>query len=141
MKPHTFAVCAYRDSPYLEACIRSLKGQSVPTDIILCTSTPSPYIMDMADKYGIPVHVREGKSRIMDDWNFAYHMADSRFVTIAHQDDMYQKDYVKLLLESWKRYPDMTLFTGETNPARYIYQSAGFKIVKTWSDMEKVIKK
>lgn len=35
----------------------------------------------------------------------------------------------------------MTLFTGETNPARYIYQSAGFKIVKTWSDMEKVIKK
>ena len=112
MKPHTFAVCAYRDSPYLEACIRSLKGQSVPTDIILCTSTPSPYIMDMADKYGIPVHVREGKSRIMDDWNFAYHMADSRFVTIAHQDDMYQKDYVKLLLESWKRYPDMTLFTG-----------------------------
>lgn len=34
----------------------------------------------------------------------------------------------------------MTLFTGETNPARYIYQSAGFKIVKTWSDMEKIIK-
>lgn len=35
----------------------------------------------------------------------------------------------------------MTLYTGETNPARYIYQAAGFKIVKTWSDMEKVIKK
>lgn len=34
----------------------------------------------------------------------------------------------------------MTLFTGETNPARYIYQSAGFKIVKTWADMEKKIK-
>ena len=33
----------------------------------------------------------------------------------------------------------MTLFTGETNPARYIYQSAGFKIVKTWADMEKKI--
>lgn len=31
----------------------------------------------------------------------------------------------------------MTLFTGETNPARRIYRSAGFKIVKTWSDMEK----
>lgn len=31
----------------------------------------------------------------------------------------------------------MTLFTGETNPARRIYSSAGFKIVKTWSDMEK----
>ena len=33
----------------------------------------------------------------------------------------------------------MTLFTGETNPARRIYQSAGFKIVRTWSDMEKEI--
>lgn len=33
----------------------------------------------------------------------------------------------------------MTLFTGETNPARRIYQSAGFKIVKTWSDMEKSV--
>ena len=39
-------------------------------------------------------------------------MADSSLVTIAHQDDLYQKDYSKLLLESWKRYPDMTLFTG-----------------------------
>lgn len=33
----------------------------------------------------------------------------------------------------------MTLFTGETNPARNIYQSAGFKIVKTWADMEKKV--
>lgn len=34
----------------------------------------------------------------------------------------------------------MTLFTGENNPAREMYTAAGFKIVKTWSDMEKVIK-
>lgn len=33
----------------------------------------------------------------------------------------------------------MTLFTGENNPARRIYASAGFKIVKTWSDMQKDI--
>ncbi|WMJ24387.1 GNAT family N-acetyltransferase [Paludicola sp. MB14-C6] len=32
----------------------------------------------------------------------------------------------------------MTLFTGETNPARNIYEGAGFKIVKTWADMERV---
>ena len=31
----------------------------------------------------------------------------------------------------------MTLFTGETNPARNIYEAAGFKIVKTWADMRK----
>ena len=31
----------------------------------------------------------------------------------------------------------MTLFTGTDNPAGQIYQNAGFKIVKTWADMEK----
>ncbi len=33
----------------------------------------------------------------------------------------------------------MTLFTGETNPARNIYESAGFKIVKTWICMRKTL--
>lgn len=31
----------------------------------------------------------------------------------------------------------MTLFTGENNPARNIYEAAGFKIVRTWMDMRK----
>lgn len=31
----------------------------------------------------------------------------------------------------------MTLFTGETNPARNIYEAQGFKIVRTWADMRK----
>lgn len=31
----------------------------------------------------------------------------------------------------------MTLFTGETNPARNIYEAAGFKIVRTWMNMRK----
>lgn len=33
----------------------------------------------------------------------------------------------------------MTLFTGETNPARNIYEAAGFQIVRTWADMRKEI--
>lgn len=32
----------------------------------------------------------------------------------------------------------MTLFTGEANPARNIYESAGFKIVKSWAGMRKI---
>lgn len=107
---HTFAVCAYKDSLYLEECIRSLKGQTVPTNIILCTSTPSPYIQDLAEKYEIPVYVREGKSDIRDDWNFAYDTAKTQFVTIAHQDDVYGKDYTKVLLEKIRRYPDLSIF-------------------------------
>lgn len=35
----------------------------------------------------------------------------------------------------------MTLFTGENNPARKIYESHGFNIVKTWSDIRKTLNK
>lgn len=31
----------------------------------------------------------------------------------------------------------MTLFTGEQNPARKIYEAAGFQIVRSWADMRK----
>ncbi len=31
----------------------------------------------------------------------------------------------------------MTLFTGEANPARNIYEAAGFRIVRAWADMRK----
>lgn len=34
----------------------------------------------------------------------------------------------------------MTLFTGENNPARNIYEAAGFKMVRTWADMKKTIR-
>ncbi|MEG0688171.1 MAG: glycosyltransferase family A protein [Hungatella sp.] len=106
MHTHSFAICAYGNSPYLEACIRSLKRQSIPTPIILCTSTPSSYIDRLADVYGIPVYVREGESDIQTDWNFAYQMADSKLVTIAHQDDMYHKNYAATVQNCWNRHPD-----------------------------------
>lgn len=111
MNTHTFAICAYKDSPYLEACIRSLKKQTVPAKVILCTSTPSPYIQGMADRYGIPVYVRDGESDIQADWNFACHMADTSLVTIAHQDDMYHKRYAETVQKCWKKYPDTSVMT------------------------------
>ncbi len=110
METHTFAVCAYQDSPYLEACIRSLKRQTVPSRIILCTSTPSKYIARMAELYGLPLYVREGESDIRDDWNFAYAKADTRLVTIAHQDDRYAKNYAAEVQKCWQKYQDTTVF-------------------------------
>lgn len=111
MIPHTFAICAYQDSPYLEACIKSLKRQSVETEIILCTSTPSKYIQALAEVFDLPLYVREGESDIQADWNFAYEKASGRLVTIAHQDDCYHKDYAKRVQECWEKYPDTTVFT------------------------------
>lgn len=110
MLSHTFAICAYGESPYLEACIRSLKRQTVKTRIILCTSTPGAFLEDLAARYRLPLYIREGASDIQEDWNFAYGKADTDLVTIAHQDDCYHRDYARTLLGCWERYPDTTVF-------------------------------
>ncbi|MDD3796425.1 MAG: glycosyltransferase family A protein, partial [Lachnospiraceae bacterium] len=60
MHQHTFVICAYKKSPYLEACIQSLKKQTVPSDIIMVTSTPNEHISEMSVKYGIPLYISEG---------------------------------------------------------------------------------
>jgi hypothetical protein len=96
---HTYAICAYKESQYLEECVISLVNQSKKSKIIMCTSTPCDYIKGIAEKYDIPLYIREGKSDIKDDWNFAYNMADTEFVTIAHQDDVYDKEYGKELYD------------------------------------------
>ncbi len=101
---HCFAVSAYKESPYLENCIRSLMAQTVMSKIIICTSTPNEYIRTMAEKYKLELYVRDGESDIREDWNFAYNMADSEYVTIAHQDDLYSKRYVEKLLENLSAY-------------------------------------
>ena len=69
---HTFAICAYKESPYLEECITSLMEQTVKSEIFIATSTPNKYIDDIAAKYNLKVYVNEGESGITQDWNFAY---------------------------------------------------------------------
>ena len=59
----------------------------------MTTSTPNVFIKSLAEKYEVPLWIREGKSDIRDDWNFAYNKANSKYVTIAHQDDLYFSDY------------------------------------------------
>lgn len=98
METHTFAICAYKESPYLEECILSLKGQTVKSRIIMVTSTPNNYIEEMAGKYQIPCYINNGEHGITQDWNFGYRCADSKYVTIAHQDDIYDRDYLETAL-------------------------------------------
>jgi len=96
---HTFAVCAYRESPYLEECIRSLLAQTVPANILVATSTPNAFIEGIAKKYGLPLFINHGEGGITQDWNFAYARTQTPYVTIAHQDDVYEPDYLACVLE------------------------------------------
>lgn len=97
-KDHTFAICAYKESEYLEACIKSLKQQTVKTKIIICTSTPNQYIRDMAEKYEVELFIREGQSGLANDWNFAVSCVKTKLYTLCHQDDYYFKDYASMIL-------------------------------------------
>ena len=40
MSKHSFAVMAYKNSPYLADCLDSLKSQTVRREIYITTSTP-----------------------------------------------------------------------------------------------------
>ena len=98
-KDHTFAICAYKESPFLRECIESLKKQTISTNIIITTSTDNDHIRNLAKEYQIPLFINHGAAGIANDWNFAYHHCKTRLITLAHQDDMYRPEYVKKMLE------------------------------------------
>ena len=103
---HTFVICAYKESAYLEDCIISLKKQKEQSNIIMITSTPNDYISRLCEEYDIELRINEGQGGIVQDWNFGYNQANTPYVTIAHQDDIYFPEYslraVKMLEQSKK---------------------------------------
>ena len=102
-KDHVFALCAYGKSEYLEDCIVSLEKQSCQSSIILCTATPSNYLDEIADRHHLQVYVNSGPHGIAEDWNFAYAQANVLLVTLAHQDDVYDPDYLGRILDGLNR--------------------------------------
>lgn len=102
MPEHTFVICAYQESPYLEECICSLLRQSVRSNILIATSTPNPYICSLGEKYGLPVKVNKVKTGLATDWNFAVEQSMTSYVTLAHQDDIYCSDYTQNILSALK---------------------------------------
>ncbi len=113
MNDHTFVIPAYQDSPYLEPCILSLKNQSVKSPIIIATSTPSEYIKQIAEKYSIEVVINNTANKgIADDWNFALAQVNTDYVTIAHQDDIYNPEFTEKSLRKLKYFKNsLIVFT------------------------------
>lgn len=96
-KDHTFIICVYGESPYLEECIRSLFAQKVRSEICIATSTPNRHIQSLAEKYRLQLYVNAVRNGIAADWSFAYAMGKTPYRTIAHQDDVYFPEYVQEL--------------------------------------------
>lgn len=98
---HTFIICAYKESPYLDKCIQSLLNQTVKSNIVMYTSTPNDYIQDIADKYAIDLYSKNGGS-IGKDWNNAMSFVNTKYMTIAHQDDLYEPKYLEKTMQAFE---------------------------------------
>lgn len=110
---HTFVVLAYKESKDLERCIKSVLNQKYKSKVIVATSTPNDFITKIAKKYKLNVIVnKEAKHRIGDDFDFAIKCANTKLVTIAHQDDVYDRDYSDEVVNKYIKNPEsIILFT------------------------------
>lgn len=99
----TFAVCAYKESPYLEQCICSLKKQTMESSILVATSTPNQKITDLCEKYDIPLYINSGEKGITQDWNFALSHVKTKYAVVTHQDDVYEPDYAEQIVGAMNR--------------------------------------
>ena len=106
---HTFVILAYNISDDLEECIKSVINQSIKSNIVIATSTPNDYIFDLASEYSLGVMVNKEKSNKGRDYNFAIKSFDTELVTIAHQDDLYDRNYTKEIINCYKNNKDATI--------------------------------
>lgn len=106
---HTFVVCAYKESEFLDECVKSLVNQTLKSNILIATSTPNDHIKNVAEKYNIELHINPESNGIGPDWNFAVSQSKTDFVTLAHQDDVYDKYYVEKMVENIEKYDDIIM--------------------------------
>lgn len=127
---HTFVILAYKESEYLESCINSVINQSVKSKIVIATTTDNKFIRKMASKYKIDVIVGN-HTNIGGDFDFAVNCAKTDLVTVAHQDDLYEYDYAKTVIEEYKKNKKASIiFTDyyEIREKNKVYKNTNLKI-------------
>ena len=106
---HTFVILAYNESEDLEECIKSVINQSVKSNVVVAPRPPNDYIIDLASNYSLGVMVNKEKSNKGRDYNFAVNSFNTELITIAHQDDLYDRNYTKEILKCYKKHKDATI--------------------------------
>ena len=89
-----FVVPVFGKPPWLPRCVESLQAQSISSPIVMTTSTPNQYVIDVANDFGVPLAINPISGGIASDWNFALSQAPGQWVTLAHQDDWFDPHYV-----------------------------------------------
>lgn len=104
---HTFVVLAYKESVYLEQCVKSVLNQKYPSRVIIATSTPNDYIKELANKYSLEIKVNPDAGKgIGYDFDFAVSCGNNQLVTVAHQDDIYDYEYSDKIIKAYQNNPN-----------------------------------
>ena len=107
---HSFSVLAYKESPYIEEAILSLKKQSIETNIVVCTSTPSTFLENICMRHAVQLKVNtSGKKGVASDYDFALSTPETPYVTLVHQDDIYLANFAEETLSAIAEHPDSLL--------------------------------
>lgn len=110
---HAFVVPAYGQSDHLRDCLRSLTEQTCPSRIVVSSSTPNAGLDSICREFAIEPFLHSPARSIAHDWNTALAQARTRYVTLAHQDDLYYPEFAARTLEALSRATKPILaFTG-----------------------------
>ena len=127
---HTFVILAYKESPFLENCVKSILNQSKSSSVLIATTTPNSYISRIANKHHIKI-VTGRHTNIGGDFDFAIHSAVTPLVTVAHQDDVYKNNYAEQVITAYEKHPNSSIiFTDyfEIRDNTNIYTNTNLKI-------------
>lgn len=128
--PHTFVILAYQESPFLEDCIKSVLNQTFRSQVLIATTTPNHHIKSLAQKYKLSI-IEGTHTSIGDDFDFAIHTATTPLVTIAHQDDIYDKHYSEHVIDVYKKHPSSSIIFSDYYEIRHntkVYTNTLLKI-------------
>ena len=129
---HTFVVLAYKESLYLEYCIKSVLNQKYSSRVVIATSTPNEYIQNIANKYSLEVKVNPYPGRgIGYDFDFALSCGETNLTTVAHQDDIYDYEYSDLIVKAYLKNPNsLIVFSDyyEIRDKENVYTNTNLKI-------------
>lgn len=130
MTTHTFVILAYKESPHLEDCIKSLVVQKNKSKIIIATTADNKYIRGLAKKYELEVKVGE-HTNIGGDFDFAVNSGDTELVTVAHQDDIYEPDYSEKITKAYEKSPNSVIIFSdyyEIRNGKKVFSNTNLKI-------------
>lgn len=131
---HTFVVLAYKESPYLEACTKSVLNQKYASQVVIATSTPNKYIQDIARKYSLRLVVRPAEERgkgAASDFDFALKSADTDLITVANHDEIYDYNYSSEIVDYYKTHTECGIIFSryyDIKGNRAIYRSVNLTI-------------